>query len=87
MGLDLRPLPLVQAFAERLCVQWPFLDVLARSFGAGLREVDYRGATERARAAINAWTAERTHDRIEEIIGPGGVDAAPLLVLVDALYF
>ena len=46
----------------------PFLDALAASFGAGLREVDYVGATEQARAAINGWTAEQTHDRIPEII-------------------
>ena len=51
--------------------QEPFLDALARSFGAGLREVDYVGATEEARTAINGWTAEQTHDRIPEIIAPG----------------
>jgi serpin B len=65
----------------------PFLDSLARSFGAGVREVDYKGATEEARAAINTWTAEQTHDRIPEIVPQGAVDALTRLVLVNALYF
>ena len=59
----------------------PFLDALARSFGAGLREVDFEGATEAARTAINGWTAEQTHDRIAEIVPvrrarPGDADGA-----------
>ena len=65
----------------------PFLDTLARSFGAGLREVDYAGATENARAAINGWTAEQTHDRIPEIIPQGVIDDLTRMVLVNALYF
>jgi serpin B len=70
-------------------VEWeqPFLDALARSFGAGLREVDYERATEKARTAINGWTAEQTHDRIPEIIPTGAVDELTRLVLVNALYF
>ena len=65
----------------------PFLDTLARSFGAGLREVDYVGATEEARTAINGWTAEQTHDRIPEIIPRDGIDDMTRMVLVNALYF
>ncbi len=65
----------------------PFLDTLARSFGAGLREVDFAGATEKARTAINGWTAEQTHDRIPEIIPDGQVDELTRMVLVNTLYF
>ncbi len=67
--------------------QQPFLDSLARSFGAGLREVDYETAVEKARTAINGWTAEQTHDRIPEIVPSGAVDELTRLVLVNALYF
>ncbi|MDX6371621.1 MAG: serpin [Nocardioidaceae bacterium] len=67
--------------------QKPFLDALARSFGAGLREVDYEGAADAARAAVNGWTADQTHDRIPEIIPSGAIDATTRLVLVNALYF
>lgn len=64
----------------------PFLDTLARDYGAGMRTVDYERATEAARAAINAWTAQQTHDRIEEIIPEGVLDTLTRLVLVNAIY-
>jgi serpin B len=63
-----------------------FLDALARSFGAGVRGVDYARATEEARTAINRWTAEQTHERIPEIVSPGAIDSTTRLVLVNALY-
>lgn len=77
-----------QVFGQR-GTDWeaPFLDALARSFGAGVREVDFEGATETARTAINAWTAEQTHDLIEEIVPPDTLDSATRMVLVNALYF
>lgn len=64
----------------------PFLDALARWYGAGLHTVDYVKAAGPARAAINAWTSERTHTRIPELIPDGAVDATTRLVLVNALY-
>jgi len=74
-------------FGERtMTFEQPFLDTLAREYGAGMRTVDYIGATEAAREAINEWTAERTRDRIEEIIPPGVLDTMTRLVLVNAIY-
>lgn len=64
----------------------PFLDTLATRYGAGLRQVDFVGATESAREVINAWTAEQTRDRIDEIIPEGAVSIDTRLVLVNALY-
>jgi serpin B len=69
-------------------VAWdqPFLEVLAADYGAGMRVVDFEDATEEARAAVNAWTAEQTRDRIPEILPPGSVDALTRLALVNTLY-
>jgi serpin B len=67
--------------------QQEFLDALARSYGAGLREVDFRTASEEARTAINGWTADQTHGRIPEIVPRDAVDDATRMVLVNALYF
>ncbi len=64
-----------------------FLDAVAASFGAGVREVDYAEDTERARTAINGWTAEQTHDRIPEIVPADVLDEYTRPVLVNALYF
>jgi len=63
-----------------------FLDVLAKEFGAGLRTVDFEGATEQARTLINNWTAAQTRDRIPEIIPEDVLDNLTRLVLVNAIY-
>lgn len=64
-----------------------FLDVLARQYGAGMRAVDFESAAEAARRTVNAWVAERTHDKIPDILPADSVDALTRLVLVNALYF
>lgn len=63
-----------------------YLDALAQRFAAGLRLVDYIGATEEARNQINAWVADRTEDRIPELLVPGVLDPLTRLVLVNAIY-
>ena len=64
-----------------------FLDVLAASYGAGMNTVDFANDTEAARLAINAWVAERTHDRIEELLAQGDLTDLTRFVLVNAIYF
>lgn len=64
----------------------PFLDDLARYFGAGMRLVDYATATEAARTLINDWTAGQTHDRVPEIVPAGILSDLTRLVLVNAIY-
>jgi serpin B len=77
-----------QLFGDR-AITWrqAFLTVLAKQYGAGMRTVDFRHATEQARSLVNAWTADQTHDRIPQILPPGSVDDLTRLVLVNALYF
>src|SRR5688500_13665048 len=63
-----------------------FLDRLAAYYGAGMRIVDYVNATEDARETINEWVAERTHDRIPELIEKDVLNAYTRLVLTNAIY-
>jgi len=63
-----------------------FLDRLAASYGAGMRLVDYIEAREEARQAINAWVAERTRERIPELVPEGVLNELTRLVLVNAIY-
>jgi serpin B len=65
----------------------PYLETLAAQYGAGLRAVDFQGAPEQAREAINAWVAQETEERIVEIAPPGSVSADTRLVLANAIYF
>jgi serpin B len=62
-----------------------FLDALGRDYGAGLQLVDYRRRDEAA-ARINAWVAERTRNRIRDLVPPAALDALTRLVLVNAIY-
>lgn len=64
-----------------------YLDLLARFYGAGLRVLDFVGDPEGARALINAWVAEATRDRIEELIPEGAITSDTVLVLVNAIFF
>lgn len=63
-----------------------FLDALAQNYGAGMRVVDYAGAAENARQAINTWTSERTAGRIPQIVPGGALGPLTRLVLVNAVY-
>ena len=64
-----------------------FLALANEHYDAGFREVDFQGATERARRKINAWVADRTEGIIEELLHPGDLDPAVALVLTNAIYF
>lgn len=63
-----------------------FLKTLASAYGAGVRTVDYQQAPEPARAAINAWVAQQTKDKITDLLAPGTIDTATRLTLVNAIY-
>ena len=65
----------------------PFLDVLAESYGAGVRQADFREMPEESRLAINDWVAENTEDRIRDLIPPGIINPLTRMVLTNAIYF
>ena len=64
-----------------------FLDVLALSYGAGMRQVNFTEAPDESRQTINNWVAERTEDRIKDLIPPSGITDLTRLVLTNAIYF
>lgn len=64
-----------------------YLDLLAENYGAGLGVVDFRGAPEPARQMINDWVADRTEQKIQNLLQPGTIDSATRLVLTNAVYF
>ncbi|OGG51740.1 MAG: hypothetical protein A3F84_07600 [Candidatus Handelsmanbacteria bacterium RIFCSPLOWO2_12_FULL_64_10] len=76
-------------WGERTCPFDPaFVKTLADSYDTGaVREADFKGDPNGERLKINAWAAERTHDRIKEILADGMVTSDVRLILVNALYF
>jgi serpin B len=64
-----------------------YLELLARDYGAGLQALDFVADAEAGREAINRWVAEKTKDRIRQLLGPDAVTDATRFVLVNAIYF
>jgi serpin B len=64
-----------------------FLDILAVSYDAGLRLLDFHADPEAARGVINAWVASETEDKIKELIPQNLLTDATRLVLTNAIYF
>lgn len=56
-------------------------------FGAELERLDFLGDASGARVRINGWVAERTHDRIRDLLPSGAITEDTRLVLVNAVYF
>jgi serpin B len=70
-----------------LPIEQPFLDVLARDYGAGLAPTDFDRDLEAARQAINRWASDQTHGRIRDLIPRGGLPDPTAMVLANAIYF
>ena len=64
-----------------------FLDLTNQDYGAELELVDFQGATEPSRKRINEWVAEKTRDKIPELLPQGILDSSTRLVLANAVYF
>jgi len=64
-----------------------FLKLNKANYGAGFNQVDFKGATEAARSTINHWVAQKTENKINDLIQPGALNAETRLVLTDAIYF
>ncbi|MBM3155129.1 MAG: serpin family protein [Chloroflexi bacterium] len=64
-----------------------FLDTLAQNYGAGLRTLDFKQASEASRITINDWVSQQTEGRIKDLIPKGAIDPLTRLVLTNAIYF
>lgn len=64
-----------------------YLLLTEQHYGVSITPVDYVKATEQARKLINTWVEDKTKDKINDLIGPGALDPATVLVLVNAIYF
>lgn len=66
--------------------QQDFLDITREDYGAETVLTDIYADPEGTRQEINAWVADQTEDRIDELLPQGSIDGSPM-VLVNAIYF
>ena len=64
-----------------------FLAVATGDYQAGVNHTDFKTGAEAARGEINHWVAQKTKDRIKDILPPRSLSALTRLVLVNAIYF
>ena len=64
-----------------------FLGTLRTYYGAGLHVCDFEQHAEESRKTINDWAAEKTNNKIENLLPNGALAAMARLVLTDAIYF
>lgn len=64
-----------------------YLDTLATSFGTGIVRADFVNAPNVATAAINAWAAQKTDNRIQNLVPLGALNANTSMVLANAILF
>ena len=64
-----------------------FLKLTKDTYGAGLREVDFKADAEAARKTINLWVEEQTNQKIKDLIQQGMLNQMTRLVLTNAIYF
>lgn len=75
-------------FAERSAtLEAPYLALTREQYGAELEPLDFMGAPDASREHINAWVAERTSNRITDLLAAGSVGPLTRLVLVNTVYF
>lgn len=64
-----------------------YVAVTKGRYGASAQGVDFIRSPEPARAAINAWVAGETRDRIKDLLPPGSITSDTRLTLTNAVYF
>jgi serpin B len=64
-----------------------YIKLMNSDYGAGFNRVDFKDAPERARTTINEWIAQKTENKITDLLPQGSVSPATRLVLTNAIYF
>ncbi len=64
-----------------------YLDALSVNYGAGVQLLDFAADPNGSQAVINQWVANRTGQRILDLLPSGSVTNRTRIVLSDTLYF
>ena len=64
-----------------------FLDIAKAKYQANVNQADFVTESEKARDEINHWVAQKTKDKIQNILPPGSLTGLTRLVLANAIYF
>lgn len=64
-----------------------FLETAKGEYQANVAQADFETGADAARGQINRWVAQKTKDKIRDILPPGSLNQLTRLVLANAIYF
>jgi serpin B len=64
-----------------------FLKIAKDDYQANINQADFKTSADAATREINRWIAQKTRDKIQDILSPGDVNSDVKLVLANAIYF
>lgn len=64
-----------------------YLELVRKHYEGGFRTVDFANQSEASRELINQWVAQKTADKIKDLIPPRALTPLTRLVLTNAIYF
>lgn len=64
-----------------------YFNTVQTYYDGRVTNLDFKTDTENSRKTINDWVANKTNDRIKDLIPPGAIDPLTRLVLTNAIYF
>ena len=62
-------------------------NILKRYFQVTINKVDFQSNAEEIRLQINEWVAQKTQQKIQNLLSEGSLVSSTRLVLVNAIYF
>lgn len=68
-------------------VRGEYVGLVNNYYHAKASNLDFKGAGEQSRRAINTWVEENTNGMITDLIDPGSINFLTRLVLSNAVYF
>jgi serpin B len=75
-------------WAEKTYVFLPAYTAAAEQYyGANTTNLDFVNQPEASRQTINSWVADKTNDKILDLLPEGSIDALTRLVITNAVYF
>jgi serpin B len=64
-----------------------YLSSVEKTYGGHLADLSFTSDPEGSRKTINDWVADKTHDKITNLLPPGSIVPTTRLVLTNAIYF
>jgi serpin B len=64
-----------------------FLKIAQDDYQATVKQADFQTSADAVTREINRWVAQKTKDKIQNILSPGSVNDLTRLILANAIYF